>query len=431
MAAAVSGVAGSASADGLAPGAFAGSYLIPGTDTSFAFHGFLALELFHDASARAADFYSLQLPLDAKGDLPAEAGHSDHGGLRFSAHSTRMSLETRTPVGEREVKTYIQVDFLDMSASLPSACCQNSYVPHLRQAYVSYAGVLVGKAWSGFIDLNALPDTLDPTLEVGVMETFSGRVPQFRYSYDAGNGITIAASLENPVSSWTVGPNGAGAGAAIIPAGITNGTLANLGSAQPVPAFVLGGGIDQGFFDAALHGMVQELRVASNNDLNSALAPPGARFSRLGWGVSAGGHYNVADRDAVKATVTFGEGLGNYLWDTADVSEGLLWNSTTGEVVAPWAVGATAAFEHYWNDRLRSNVSGGFAHIDRTGATATWSPAALAALTRYDFSTHVNLIWSPVSWTDLGVEWAHVTHVAWDEQSGVLDRLIGMAKIRW
>lgn len=417
----------------LAPGSFGGSYLVPGTDTSFAFRGFAELELYHDMSARAADFYSLQLPLDAKGAgatfLPAQPGHSDRGDLEPSAHSSRASLETRTPTDLGELKTYVQVDLVDINNS--TVCCSDSYVPRLRQAYASLGPVLAGKTWSTFIDLESLPDTIDPTLEVGLMGTFSGRVPQVRYTYQAGDGIIVIAALENPSSQWTLGPSAAGVPGPVVPNGIGTGTLQGLGGAQPLPAFVAAGGITQGFFDATLHAMVQRQTIDSSADLDGGLAPAGLQLSKTGWAVSAAGRYNTDGKDALKGTATVGQGVGAYLWDTASASEGLVWNPATGQISAPTAWAVTAAYEHYWAAELRSNLSGGFAQIERSSAAATWTGPALAGLTKYDFSTHVNLIWSPVPWTDLGLEWAHVEHVVWSGQSGNLDRLISMVKFRW
>lgn len=417
----------------LVPGSFVGSYLVPGTDTSFAFRGFVEFELYHDMSARAADFYSLQLPLDAKGAgaafLPAEPGHSDRDSLELSAHSSRASLETRTPTDLGEFKTYVQVDLVDINNS--TVCCSDSYIPRLRQAYASLGPVLAGKTWSTFIDLEALPDTIDPTLDVGLMGTFSGRVLLVRYTYQAGNGISVIAALENPSSQWTLGPSAAGMPDPVVPNGIGTGTLQGLGGTQPLPTFVAAGGITQGFFDATLHAMVQRQTIDSSADLDGGSVPAGLHLSQTGWAVSAAGHYNTGGRDALKGTATVGQGVGAYLWDTASASEGLVWNPATGQVSAPTAWAATAAYEHYWTAELRSNLSGGFGHIDRSSAAATWTPPTLAGLTKYDFSTHVNLIWSPVPWTDLGLEWTHVEHVVWDGQSGNLDRLISMAKFRW
>jgi hypothetical protein len=375
----------------------------------------------------------LRLPLDAKGSgasfLPAQPAHSDRGGVEPSGHSSRANLETRTPTGLGELRTFIQLDLVDISNS--TVCCSNSYVPRLRQAYASLGPVLVGKTWSTFIDLEALPDTIDPTLEVGLMGTFAGRLPLVRYTYAAGNGITVSAALENPSSQWTIGPSDAGIVGPYVPIGVTNGTLHDLGGAQSLPTFIAAGGISQGFFDASLHAMVQRQTIDSSADGNTDLAPVGLHLTEVGWAISAAGHYNTEGKNAIKGTATVGQGVGAYLWDTASANEGLVWNPSTGQVSAPTAWAVTAAYEHYWLDNLRSNVSGGFAHIGLPSAASTWTAPALAGLTKYDFSTHVNLIWSPVPWTDLGLEWAHVEHVAWDGQSGNLDRLISMAKFRW
>src|SRR5208282_4089601 len=98
-----------------APGAgsFPGSFLVPGTSTSFALHGILFLNVNHNFGPSAisgglANASAVQGPGASASNL---GQHALNGNTDFTAGPTRPNIETRTPTAYGELKTYIEFDF--------------------------------------------------------------------------------------------------------------------------------------------------------------------------------------------------------------------------------------------------------------------------------------------------------------------------------
>jgi len=75
-----------------------------------------------------------------------------------------------------------------------------------------------------------------------------------------------------------------------------------------------------------------------------------------------------------------------------------------------------AAYRHLWTERLRSNVVLSTAAADNPAG----APASTNRSTR---SAHLNLIWTPVANTDLGLEYIHASRETEDRLTGHLNRL--------
>ena len=78
-------------------GSFPGSFLVPGTNTSFAVHGFIQFDLTYDMGPHGGDtsFGIDAVPMEGPGLSPA--AHSANGGITMGVKPTRPNIETRTP----------------------------------------------------------------------------------------------------------------------------------------------------------------------------------------------------------------------------------------------------------------------------------------------------------------------------------------------
>lgn len=74
----------------------------------------------------------------------------------------------------------------------------NAFV--LNDAYMSMLGFTVGRTWSTFNDLAAVPPTVDPQGPNGAAEM---RTPQIRYTYSLDNGLSFALAAELSQSTST------------------------------------------------------------------------------------------------------------------------------------------------------------------------------------------------------------------------------------
>src|SRR5581483_2124642 len=68
------------------------------------------------------------------------------------------------------------------------------------------------------------------------------------------------------------------------------------------------------------------------------------------------------------------------------------------------SAGAEIGYQHWWADNLRSNFSYG---VNRQyGFSASYIGTAQMAVANKELQTaHANLIWNPVSFVSIGIEW--------------------------
>ncbi|HSV25434.1 MAG TPA: hypothetical protein VLJ17_20700, partial [Xanthobacteraceae bacterium] len=108
-----------------APGAgsFPGSFLVPGTQTSFAIGGYVKLDYTYDFGAQQVNGSGTGVPALIQPFGPLDSGllhiggvtipvladgaHHIHGNSQFTAAESRFNIETRTPTSYGEIKTFI------------------------------------------------------------------------------------------------------------------------------------------------------------------------------------------------------------------------------------------------------------------------------------------------------------------------------------
>ena len=98
--------------------------------------------------------------------------------------------------------------------------------------------------------------------------------------------------------------------------------------------------------------------------------------------------------------------------------------------------GASAGYQHWWTDNLRSNINGGFnQHQIPGGAVASPSNvigvAQSAAQNKLLKSFHANLIWNPVSSVDVGIEYMWGERTVVNNQHGNENVLISKFAFRF
>lgn len=124
-------------------------------------------------------------------DIPVPKGDFNKSQILMDASTSRLFFKL---VGQNRVlkkfSAYIETDFRG-----------NNYSLRLRQAYLSFRGMIMGQTWSTFVDLAAIPPTIDfegPTASV------AARNVQFRYSIPFKDKWEFAIALENPNYSATL-----------------------------------------------------------------------------------------------------------------------------------------------------------------------------------------------------------------------------------
>ena len=478
-----------ASGAAMAGGSFPRSFLIPGTDTSIRIGGQVDLTADYWLSGGPANASPQTTTVASNGQLPAtpldvhgqripgtaavivgtggfgnvavQNQHSRGHVFSMSARESRLSVETRTPTAYGEARTYLEFDFAGCNNfSCASANhVANNLVPRLRHAYGTLGGILAGQANSNFRDADAGSDTLDFGGTVGAAGVV--RLPQIRYTQPIPTfflGGAVSMSLEAPetdVASSTglvfSDTNASGTPAGPNPAGIA-GSVSNNFTKATAPDITFAYYVPQPW------GHVQFSAVARDLDIQD-----GKFLSRefVGWGLNLSGDVKPRwfgwDRDYITWSVTGGQGIGRYLNQGGDIALATNLASTGAATVctAPGAqpinvtaaacfgpgsasnvivkpitaFGGTVSYQHRWMPNLRSNIAFGILHQDvpsnLIGATQS------AAVNKELISTHLNLIWNPVAFVDLGVEYVWGHRVTVGNLKGDLNTVLGKMRVRF
>jgi len=143
-------------------------------NTTVDIYGFVRAEAFYDF-----DFAQGDLSRAGRvGDPDFETG----GEFDTSVRVSRFGLRTSTDTDIGTIGTQLEFDLFGSGGD-------DSSSPNLRlrHANVTFGdSILVGQFWTNFMPLVHYPSTADFNGPVGI--TFA-RVPQFRYTYNAGNGF--------------------------------------------------------------------------------------------------------------------------------------------------------------------------------------------------------------------------------------------------
>jgi Porin subfamily len=388
-------------------GSFPGSFLVPGTNTSFAVHGFIQFDLTHAMGPHVAEnsFGANGVPLEGSG-VSSTVAHSTNGGTNMGIKPTRPNIETHTPTAYGLLKTYVEFDF---NQTAGTQLAGNNDILRLRQAYGTLGPWLIGQTLSLYADPQAYADTANGAQDVGMMNTFNVRRPQIRYTWLAGNGLSIGASAEVPsYPGDVVATLGSAAGSATTVA--LNGTT----TYYNWPHFVVAPEWDQpwGHVKLALAGGMAEAR-------NQGATTTTPNLSYGEWAVHLSGHLNTWGKDALRGGIWYNHGAADF--DSWISQGGLIETVGTGanKTVTAWA--GYANYEHFFNTQWRANESFGYMRVN--GILTGWSAAALTGLQHVEFSNNVNVIYSPVPQTDFILEWQHAYRQVMSGATGVEDQL--------
>jgi hypothetical protein len=413
-----------------APGAgsFPGSFLVPGTQTSLKIGGYIKWDYTYDFG-QVMNINGGASPLgvcfDNNGHAPFTGGeffdtcHRIHGGSQMTASESRFNIQTRTPTSYGELKTFIEGDFTNPNGLKNTGSLHvnsNSYGFRLRQAYGTLGPLLAGQTLSLFRDGAAEAETLDFG---GAQATGRTRDPQIRYTFDFGNGLTWAIAAENPQTQvMNLSP-------------LATQTTFGVGQTDKIPDFTTALVYNAPWGHLNLHGVVRDLYW--HNGVSTATFH-GASQSQIGGAVGFSGNYNVPiGKDNFAWEAAWGSGGGAYVnSDGPPTPDAFIWDSCTVALCTPGRTTMhniqsylfSVNYTHYWTDTLRTNIAGSYWRQQNNFATSIDdSQINAAALFKFAYTAHANLIWSPVPNTNFGIEFNRMGGVLEDGQTGDLTRV--------
>jgi Porin subfamily len=419
---------------GIVGGSFPRSFLVPGTDTSIRVGGQIWFEVFYWLTG-GNPHGQRQINPGSTGTMntvPLSQGATKalaqgHAVWSEDMSRTKLNFETRTPSAWGEARTFVEFDFAaDAGGSRPLAI-SNSTSLRLRYAYGTLGGWLGGQANSNFSDSDAGLETI--TFGGLVGGSGPSRLPQLRYTMPlSGWGLpgALSFSAETPETDfWSPGTSVIGQYAS----GVAGGNPLKASAPDLTAAWY----IPQPWGHVDFSGVVRPALQLKDGG-------PFVDRNFVGWGVHFSGdvkpHWFGWNKDYIVWSVQYGDGVGRYFTMGSGNGETAMVSNYTAALgaTAPGAAtirvktvpawGGYIGYRHNWTPTVHSNIGWGVAHQDidglngvvcalsnpnrRTGATA---PAAASGcnLNEETSDAVVNVIWSPVPFVDVGLEylWGH------------------------
>lgn len=386
-----------APANAVTAGSVPGSFKLPGTDTSIKIGGYVKVDgLYHVKGYGNQDFLdTTSTPLDGT------AAASKKGNTKLDAKQTRLNVETDTPTGWGNLKTYVEFDFYGSGGNEQNS---NSYGPRLRHAYGELGPFLAGQTDSLFRDTAAEPETLDFGEDSGLNQI---RQAQFRYTYQAGNGVSAAVSVENPETEYSTLAGKFRTD--------TGGTLAF----DHLPDLVGALKVKQSWGHLALRGVARQLSL--NNGTTT-------KIHKGAYGIGVSGNLMTFGKDNLLGEFNYGDGIGRYIVDAG--GQAAAYNAATNSLETQTAWGAAIGYQHWWMNNLRSNISGGYTHIDNN--STVFAGCSNATCPNKQIETfHINTIWSPIKNFETGIEYIYARRKVENGAKGKEDTIQVSAKYKF
>lgn len=337
-----------------------GSFGAEGIATRFKIGGFAELDVIHDTDAIASKGQFVTSTI-ATGDDATKIDGSD-GQTSFSVNPSRLYFETRTPIKQHRLTTFVSMDFYGDALGV-------SPEPRMRQAYGELSNIffggdlMAGQAWTTFADLEAFPNVLDFQ---GPNSFFGTRQPLIRWTKGLGDGLKLMIAAETP----------------------DNHIIEGADSLTAWPDGVVSMIWDTSAFHLMGSAIGRDLRGSASN---------GPTETAFGWGASVSGKVKmpyVAKEDFMTFSATYGEGIGG---NFNDQPLDAVFDATRSELTTVPVFGYFVSYEHWWSRQLNSTVVYGFLEADNLDVQA---PDSFKE-TQY---ASANLVWQPTKGLLFGLE---------------------------
>ncbi|QDU90350.1 Porin subfamily protein [Pirellulimonas nuda] len=379
-------------------GIYPGSFLAPGTNTSFRLRGFVRLGALLDLDpiGSADSFVTNTIP------VPQSAGQNFNMGGRFS----RLGFETWTPTEfcDWNVHTFIEGDFFNGPAQ---AAGGGGNPFRLRNAFIDFGYFRLGQQNSVFMDGTNWPSVADFQ---GPNSWVNQRQPSARVTLPVCDCFYWAGAMERPFSDITFSP---AQGAAV----------------QDVPDFTTHLRYEATRGHAQLSALVRGIGYRPVDDAVARQAAAGVSGSAVlhPWAILFGTD-PVHDPDPSGLTrsrmlmqATWGPGVGRYLNDLAGQGLDAQVDPVTGQLELVQATGWNASYEHWYNAHWLSNFT--YSNVDVQNNAPT--PAGTYASAQY---VAAGLWWVPIPRLAIATEFLWGERQNEDGQSADVQRLHGMVQ---
>lgn len=276
---------------------------------------------------------------------------------------------------------------------------------NLDLAFIQFGPITAGRAQSFF-------DFYANDFGFSTIRTADSRLNLLAYTATFGSGFSATISLEDRNTGTGQRENGA--------FGRFNGAGLTLGG-QDFPDIVASLRVDQGWGSAQLSGALTQRKV-----LSSVVAGVVTQASsdEYGWAIQGGVKINLpmlAAGDHLFLQAAYADGALGYLGWGGQYGSGRMTSALAANQLVIGDIGVSAlgsaktstgwsivaGLRHFWTPQLRSEIYGSYSEVKLGYVQAANVYAAGAPIRSLDPKELIvagNLIWSPVSGLDIGVE---------------------------
>lgn len=285
--------------------------------TTVSVGGYVKMDIRHvNGDIAYQDYWVANYP----GGEPTETAHTG-----FNIRESRVNLK----VDYGDITGFVEIDFYGGGGN---EIISNSSNPRLRHMYFTYKNWLAGQAWSTFMPVHAMPETLDFGGPF-VGEVFM-RAVIVKYTYD-----NWEFSLENP-ETWGDGDIGTPSSAVGL-----SGDQAD--SDETLPDFITRYRFhgDWGFVSIA--GLLRQVDEGGIDETAAA--------------INVAGKITTVGKDNVIFQLTAGA-PGRYA--SAAMTTDIVTDPATDQTEVEETIAYSISYKHFWTDTLRSTVYYGAAETD-------------------------------------------------------------------
>ena len=393
----------------------AGFYYIPGTDMCIKVGGYVRTQAEWGSvngvspGTNGPSGFATSTSSGAIGTIAN--GQFDRGSNNFNMTGRGvLTVDARNQSEYGTVRGYIRLGGQSISNGVTTPTF------FFERAFIQFAGFTAGRTQS-FFDIFTTTERFNYNESKTSGDTYNYGVDLVGYTAQFGNGISASVSAESPhylaTSAVIDGTLGGAFG--------SNATTATDASGHNMPDIVGQLRIDQNWGYLGISGALHQVsgRYFSSPGVNAQVAHPD---DKTGWAAQVGGLLNLPWADTVGASFAWTKGAVAYAtkagsWQILNGSSaGVGWltdgifdgpgvpASANTEIHLTNAWSVNAAYEHYWNQRWKTSLYGGY--------TKVWYDGTITA----DINTHLpgaagttqcgaivaGAVWPPITMTNGG-----------------------------
>ena len=330
-------------------------------------------------SVRFSAFYDFQ-NLDTKNgfntfEIPTGDDNYNLPNYYNSLNFSRLGFEVTRRTKEYDIFIRLEMDFLGTN---------NAF--RIRHAYGKYGRFLVGQTWSLFVNVNALPATVDPN---GPVSAIWVRTPQLRVTHRFSDKYTAAMALEYSLPDF------------LPPDSV------NILFVQTIPNITGRINTNGSFGGVQLAGILAPI---------TGVQGAASKNTSFGYGVSISGYFNLKNKDQLLYQGTIGNAISHFLNPYSGNGQDMAYDPNKNEFKGVGVFGGYVSYKHRWIKDVDSYFSFGISPLMNKDYEAT---------SDYDFSYNfsMNGFWSISEGLRVGLEYMYGQRFNIDGSRGGASRI--------